>query len=324
MKKLIRNPKTPSPDKSGILFSRFLARKKIERRAGNSFKKNMQHITILIHCADQKGIIAAVTNFILNVEGNIVYIDQHVDREQNVFFMRLECELTNKNSNVTTIKNVFEQSIATDFGMEWEIYTMEQKPKMALFVSKYDHCLFDILGRFSAGELNVEIPLIISNHEDLKPIAERFKIPFFYIPFTKENKEEGEKQQIEILQKHEIDFVVLARYMQIITPNLISLYENKIINIHHSFLPAFPGAKPYHSAFKRGVKIIGATSHYVTAALDEGPIIEQDIARVSHINSVEDFIMKGRDLERIVLARAIKLHAERKTMVYGNKTVVFY
>jgi formyltetrahydrofolate deformylase len=284
----------------------------------------MQHITILIHCADQKGIIAAVTNFILNVEGNIVYIDQHVDREQNVFFMRLECELTNKNSNVTTIKNVFEQSIATDFGMEWEIYTKEQKPKMALFVSKYDHCLFDILGRFSAGELNVEIPLIISNHEDLRPIAERFKIPFFYIPFTKENKEEGEKQQIEILQKHEIDFVVLARYMQIITPNLISLYENKIINIHHSFLPAFPGAKPYHSAFKRGVKIIGATSHYVTAALDEGPIIEQDIARVSHINSVEDFIMKGRDLERIVLARAIKLHAERKTMVYGNKTVVFY
>lgn len=324
MRKLIRNPKTPSPDKSGILFSRFFAMKKIERRAGNSFKKNMQHITILIHCADQKGIIAAVTNFILNVEGNIVYIDQHVDREQNVFFMRLECELTNKNSNVTTIKNVFEQSIATDFGMEWEIYTMEQKPKMALFVSKYDHCLFDILGRFSAGELNVEIPLIISNHEDLRPIAERFKIPFFYIPFTKENKEEGEKQQIEILQKHEIDFVVLARYMQIITPNLISLYENKIINIHHSFLPAFPGAKPYHSAFKRGVKIIGATSHYVTAALDEGPIIEQDIARVSHINSVEDFIMKGRDLERIVLARAIKLHAERKTMVYGNKTVVFY
>ena len=284
----------------------------------------MQQITILIHCADQKGIIAAVTDFILKVEGNITYIDQHVDREQDVFFMRLECELTNKNSNVTAIKNVFEQSIAADFNMKWEIHTMEQKPKMALFVSKYDHCLFDILGRFSAGELNVEIPLIISNHEDLRPIAERFKIPFFFIPFTKENKEEGEKQQIELLQKHEINFVVLARYMQIITPNLISLYENKIINIHHSFLPAFPGAKPYHSAFKRGVKIIGATSHYVTAALDEGPIIEQDIARVSHINSVEDFIMKGRDLERIVLARAIKLHAERKTMVYGNKTVVFY
>jgi formyltetrahydrofolate deformylase len=284
----------------------------------------MQQITILIHCADQKGIIAAVTNFILKVEGNIVYIDQHVDVEQNVFFMRLECELTNKNIGLSMIKEDFEKTIATDFKMSWEIHIKDQKPKMALFVSKYDHCLFDILGRFSAGELNVEIPLIISNHEDLRPIAERFNIPFFCIPFTKENKEEGEKQQIALLKQHEIDFVVLARYMQIITPTLISLYENKIINIHHSFLPAFPGAKPYHSAFKRGVKIIGATSHYVTAALDEGPIIEQDITRVSHINSVDDFIMKGRDLERIVLARAIKLHAERKTMVYGNKTVVFY
>ena len=284
----------------------------------------MQQITILIHCADQKGIIAAVTDFILKIEGNIIYIDQHVDREQNVFFMRLECELTNKNSNLVAIKNVFQIAIANSFNMSWEIYAKEQKPKMALFVSKYDHCLFDILGRYSAGELNVEIPLIISNHEDLKPIAERFGIPFFYVPFTRDNKEEGEKRQIELLQKYEITFIVLARYMQIITPKLISLYENKIINIHHSFLPAFPGAKPYHSAFKRGVKIIGATSHYVTKDLDEGPIIEQDIARVSHINSVEDFIMKGRDLERIVLARAIKLHAERKTMVYDNKTVVFY
>lgn len=284
----------------------------------------MQKIIILIHCEDQKGIIAAVTDFILRIEGNITYIDQHVDFEQNVFFMRLECELTNPNSNLTAIKNVFEISIATDFKMSWEIHPKELKPKMALFVSKYDHCLFDILGRYSAGELNVEIPMIVSNHADLKPIAERFNIPFYYVPYTKENKEEGEKQQIELLEKNEIDFVVLARYMQIISPNLISLYENKIINIHHSFLPAFPGAKPYHSAFKRGVKIIGATSHYVTTALDEGPIIEQDITRVSHINSIEDFIMKGRDLERIVLARAIKLHAERKTMVFDNKTVVFY
>ncbi len=284
----------------------------------------MQKIIILIHCEDQKGIIAAVTDFILKIEGNITYIDQHVDFEQNVFFMRLECELTNANSNLSAIKNDFETSIAADFNMAWEIHPKELKPKMALFVSKYDHCLFDILGRYSAGELNVEIPMIVSNHEDLKPIAERFDIPFYYVPFTKENKEEGEKQQIELLQKNGIDFVVLARYMQIISPNLIALYENQIINIHHSFLPAFPGAKPYHSAFKRGVKIIGATSHYVTTALDEGPIIEQDITRVSHINSIEDFIMKGRDLERIVLARAIKLHAERKTMVYDNKTVVFY
>jgi formyltetrahydrofolate deformylase len=284
----------------------------------------MQKIIILIHCKDQKGIIAAVTDFILRVEGNIIYIDQHVDVEQNVFFMRLECELTNINSNLVAITNVFEQTIATDFKMEWEIHPKDRKQKMALFVSKYDHCLFDILGRYSAGEFKIEIPLIISNHEDLGPIAERFGIPYFYIPFTKDIKEEGEKKQIELLQKYEIDFIVLARYMQIITPNLISLYENKIINIHHSFLPAFPGAKPYHSAFKRGVKIIGATSHYVTAQLDEGPIIEQDITRVSHINSIENFIMKGRDLERIVLARAIKLHSERKTMVYDNKTVVFY
>jgi len=286
-------------------------------------KKFMQKIIILIHCEDQKGIIAAVTDFIVRVEGNIIYIDQHVDVEQNVFFMRLECELTNKNSNLAVIKNVFEQTIATDFKMSWEIHTKEQKPKTAIFVSKYDHCLFDILGRYSAGEFNMEIPLIVSNHEDLRSVAKRFDIPFYCIPFTKENKEEGEKQQIEILRKYEIDFIVLARYMQIITPDLISLYENKIINIHHSFLPAFPGAKPYHSAFKRGVKIIGATSHYVTNELDEGPIIEQDITRVSHINSIDDFIMKGRDLERIVLARAIKLHAERKTMVYNNKTVVF-
>jgi formyltetrahydrofolate deformylase len=284
----------------------------------------MQKITLLIHCEDQKGIIATVTNFILKVEGNITYLDQHVDIERNVFFMRLESELTNPTISLASIRAEFQQTIATDFNMSWDLYNKEVKPKMALFVSKYNHCLYDILGRYSAGELNVEIPLIISNHMDLKPIANQFNIPFFHVPFTKDNKESGEKQQIELLEKHEINFIVLARYMQIITPNLISLYENKIINIHHSFLPAFPGAKPYHSAFKRGVKIIGATSHYVTEELDEGPIIEQDITRVSHINSVDDFIMKGKDLERIVLARAIKLHAERKVMVYSNKTVVFY
>ena len=284
----------------------------------------MQKITLLIHCKDQKGIIAAVTNFILKVEGNITYIDQHVDVEQNVFFMRLESQLTNPEISLAAIKEDFEKTIAHDFNMAWDFYNKDLKPKMALFVSKYNHCLYDILGRYSAGELNVEIPLIISNHMDLKPIADQFNIPFYHVPFTKDNKEEGEKKQIELLKEFEVNFIVLARYMQIITPKLISLYENKIINIHHSFLPAFPGAKPYHSAFKRGVKIIGATSHYVTEELDEGPIIEQDISRVSHINSVEDFIMKGRDLERTVLARAIKLHSERKVMVYSNKTVVFY
>ena len=283
----------------------------------------MQKITLLIHCKDQKGIIAAVTSFISKVEGNITYLDQHVDVEQNVFFMRLEGEFSLK-TDFVAVKTIFEQTLAKDFSMSWNFNISGVKPRMALFVSKYNHCLYDILGRFSAEELNVEIPLIISNHNDLKSIADQFNIPFYHIPITKETKDEGEKRQLELLKKFEINFIVLARYMQIITPKMISLYENKIINIHHSFLPAFPGAKPYHSAFKRGVKIIGATSHYVTDALDEGPIIEQDIARVSHVNSVADFIMKGKDLERTVLARAIKLHAERKVMVYENKTVVFY
>ncbi|WP_348798715.1 formyltetrahydrofolate deformylase [Flavobacterium adhaerens] len=283
----------------------------------------MQRITILIHCEDKKAIISSVTNYIASIEGNIIYLDQHVDSDENVFFMRLECEFNKSDWNIESIKSHFQDNLATPFNMTWEMYTQDQKPKMALFISKYDHCLYDILGRYCAGELPLEIPLIISNHEDLQTVAERFGIPFFHVPFTKDNKEEGEKAQLTLLKQYDVDFIVLARYMQIITPNLIALYQNRIINIHHSFLPAFPGAKPYHSAFKRGVKIIGATSHYVTEELDEGPIIEQDITRVSHSHSIEDFIMKGRDLERIVLARAIKLHAERKTMVYNNKTVVF-
>lgn len=283
----------------------------------------MQKITILIHCEDQKAIISSVTNYIAGIEGNIIYLDQHVDANENVFFMRLECEFDSQNWDLESIKKDFQTNLADKFNMSWEIYTQEYKPRMALFISKYDHCLYDILGRYSAGELPLEIPLIISNHEDLKGVAERFEIPFHHIPFTKNIKEKGEKQQIALLQEYNINFIVLARYMQIITPKLISLYKNKIINIHHSFLPAFPGAKPYHSAFARGVKIIGATSHYVTEELDEGPIIEQDITRVSHSHSIEDFIVKGRDLERSVLARAIKLHAERKTMVYNNKTVIF-
>jgi formyltetrahydrofolate deformylase len=283
----------------------------------------MQKITILIHCEDQKAIIASVTNYISSIDGNIIYLDQHVDADENVFFMRLECEFSAKNWSIEAIKNDFQTNLAIPFNMSWEMYTQDEKPRMALFVSKYDHCLYDILGRYSAGELPLEIPLIISNHEDLRSVAERFEIPFHYVPFTKEIKAEGEQQQMDLLKEYDIDFIVLARYMQIITPNLIALYRNQIINIHHSFLPAFPGAKPYHSAFKRGVKIIGATSHYVTEGLDEGPIIEQDISRVSHSHSIDDFIMKGRDLERSVLARAIKLHAERKTMVYNNKTVVF-
>jgi formyltetrahydrofolate deformylase len=283
----------------------------------------MQKITILIHCKDRPNIIASVTNFIAKKDGNIVYIDQHVDREQNIFFMRLESEFAKESFSADAFRDAFKINLADEFEMKWRIYSSDRKPKMALFVSKYDHCLYDLLGRYNSGELNLEIPFIISNHLDLKPIADNFKIPYYFIPVTKETKAEAEQKQLELLEKYQINFIVLARYMQIISEKLIAEFPNKIINIHHSFLPAFVGAKPYHSAFKRGVKIIGATSHYVTEELDAGPIIDQGVTRVSHSHSIEDLISKGRDLEKIVLANAIKLHANRKVMVYNNKTVIF-
>jgi len=258
----------------------------------------MKKITLLIYCNDQSGII-----------------------EQNIFFMRLESEFSSFSMN--TFKTNFKQVLAEKFEMKWRIYNTEDKPKMALFVSKYDHCLYDILGRYNSGELHVEIPFIVSNHKDLKTIADGFNIPFYHIPVTKDTKAEAEEKQLQLLEKYSIDFIVLARYMQIVSGKLINKYPNKIINIHHSFLPAFVGAKPYHSAYKRGVKIIGATSHYVTEALDAGPIIEQDVARVSHTHAIKDLIAKGRDLEKIVLANAIKHHINRKVMVYNNKTVIF-
>ena len=283
----------------------------------------MKKITILIHCKDQSGIIAAVTNFIASKGGNIVYIDQHVDREDNMFFMRLECEFSVAVFSFDVFKNMFNEVIANKFEMTWQVYDSDTKPKMAIFVSKYSHCLYDILSRYNSGELDVEIPLIISNHPDLEGVAKSFNIPYYCIIVTKENKQQAEEEQLRLLKEYKIDFVVLARYMQIISSKLIAEYTDHIINIHHSFLPAFPGAKPYHSAYKRGVKIIGATSHYVTEELDEGPIIEQDITRVSHTHTIKDFILKGRDLEKIVLSRALKLHTQRKVMVYNNKTVVF-
>lgn len=283
----------------------------------------MKRITILINCKDTKGIIASVTNFISQQSGNIVYIDQYVDREEDMFFMRLECEFSLDAFNLNLFNNMFNEVIANKFEMNWQLHDEDSKPKMAVFVSKYSHCLYDILSRYKAGELEVEIPLIISNHPDLESIAKSFNIPYYYIKVSKESKDEAEKEQLRLLKEFNVNFIVLARYMQILSSELIEEYPDHIINIHHSFLPAFPGAKPYHSAYKRGVKIIGATSHYVTEDLDEGPIIEQDITRVSHTHTIKDFILKGRDLEKIVLSRAIKLHIERKVMVYNNKTVVF-
>lgn len=283
----------------------------------------MKNITILINCKDSKGIIASVTNFIHQQSGNIVYIDQHVDRVDDMFFMRLECEFSTAVFSTEVFKNIFAEVIGNKFEMTWQLHDSDAKPKMAIFVSKYEHCLYDILSRYSSKELGVEIPLIISNHPDLEHIAKSFNIPYYCVKVTKETKQQAEEEQLKLLKEFDIDFVVLARYMQIVSPKLIEEYKNKIINIHHSFLPAFPGAKPYHSAYQRGVKIIGATSHYVTEDLDEGPIIEQDITRVTHTHTIKDFILKGRDLEKIVLSRALKLHTQRKVMVFNNKTVVF-
>lgn len=278
-------------------------------------------IIILINCPDQKGIISSVTGFIHSQKGNIVYLDQHVDKPSNVFFMRLESEF--KTIDLDLLQNNFDKELSVKYDMQWSLHVDNKKPKMALFVSKYNHCLYDLLSRFNSGELPVEIPFILSNHPDLRYVADQFDIPYYHIPFSRENREACEEQQIALLKEFKVDFIVLARYMQIVSGNLIDLYPNKIINIHHSFLPAFAGAKPYHAAFKRGVKIIGATSHYVTEELDAGPIIEQDVTAVSHIHSISDFISKGRDLEKIVLSRAVKLHVYRKTMVYNNKTVIF-
>lgn len=282
----------------------------------------MSKLTLLIHCPDTSGIIAAVTSYFYKHKGNIIYIDQYVDVENKIFFMRLECEF-NYDIELNDFREQFRIDIAETYKMSWHMFPANSELRMAVFVSKYDHCLYDILGRYRSGELNVVIPLIISNHRDLEPIAKSFDIPFYHIPVLKDKKEEAEAKQLELLKKENIDFIVLARYMQIVSEKLIRTFPNRIINIHHSFLPAFAGAKPYHFAYKRGVKIIGATCHYVTEELDAGPIIEQDITRISHSHSVNDLISKGRDLEKIVLARGIKLHLNRKTLVYNNKTIVF-
>ncbi|MCD8165996.1 MAG: formyltetrahydrofolate deformylase [Bacteroides sp.] len=283
----------------------------------------MTTVKLLLHCEDKPGILAEVTDFITVNKGNIVYLDQYVDHMENIFFMRIEWELKGFLIPKEKIEDYFETLYAQKYGMSFRLYFSDVKPRMAIFVSKMSHCLYDILARYTAGEWNVEIPLIISNHPDMAHVAERFDIPYYVFPITKENKVEQEEKEMALLAEHNVNFIVLARYMQVISENMIEAYPNRIINIHHSFLPAFVGAKPYHAAFERGVKIIGATSHYVTTELDAGPIIEQDVVRITHKDSVTELVNKGKDLEKIVLSRAVQKHIERKVLAYKNKTVIF-
>jgi formyltetrahydrofolate deformylase len=286
-------------------------------------RTNKNSAILLMHCNDQKGIVADVTEFINNNQGNIITLDEHVDRLDKVFYMRIEWELNGFLIPQEKIADFFGTLIAAKFGMTWNIYFSDQRQRMAIFVSKLSHCLYDILSRVHSGEWDVDIPLIVSNHRDLEPVSKQFGIDFHLVEKNGNNREEAEQRELELLEKHVITFVVLARYMQVVSEDFIKHYPNKIINIHHSFLPAFPGAKPYHSAYQRGVKIIGATSHYVTGDLDAGPIIDQDIVRITHRDSIDRLIMKGKDVEKLVLSRAILMHLQHRILVYNNRTVVF-
>lgn len=278
---------------------------------------------LLIHCPDQGGIIAGVTDFIFKNGGNIIDLDEHVDPQERVFFMRVEWDLSNFRIDDQDIGHVFTEQLAGHYQMQWQLHFSSEVPRIAIFVSKLSHCLYDLLSRCRQSEWRAEIPLIISNHPELEAVAKQFDIDFHVLPAGKKNKKQQEQKQQTLLQEHNIDLVVLARYMQVLSDDFIQGYQNRVINIHHSFLPAFPGARPYHSAHERGVKIIGATSHYVTAELDAGPIIEQDVTHVSHKDSIEDLIRKGRDLEKIVLSRAVWHHLQHKVLAFNNRTVVF-
>ncbi len=285
--------------------------------------ENTDQAILLIHCRDRKGLIAVVTQFLADHNGNIIDLDEHVEKQEGIFFMRAHWELEGFDIPKDEIREVFEEKIAKPYDMKWELHFTDKRPRMALFVSGSSHCMYDILARQYSGEYNIDILLIISNHTRHQALADRYEIPFHHFEINKENKANVERTQLELLKKNRIDFLVLARYMQILSPEFIRAYPHKIINIHHSFLPAFAGAKPYHRAYERGVKIIGATSHYVTEDLDAGPIIEQDVVKISHKDSVSELVRKGQDLEKIVLSRAIWSHLQRKTLVYKNKTVVF-
>jgi formyltetrahydrofolate deformylase len=280
---------------------------------------------LLLHCPDQPGIISELTKFITDNHGNIVYLDQYVDHEEGIFFMRIEWELEQFLIPRDKVRDYLQTLYAQRYSMTFNLYFSDERPRMAIFVSRMSHCLYDLLARYKAGEWAVDIPCIISNHEDLRFVAEQFDIPFYVWSIDKDhsNKAEVEAAEMELLRRERITFIVLARYMQIISDDMIAQYPHHIINIHHSFLPAFVGAKPYHQAWRRGVKIIGATSHYVTAELDAGPIIEQDVARISHKDTPDSLVRKGRDLEKIVLSRAVTKHIERKILTYKNKTIIF-
>jgi formyltetrahydrofolate deformylase len=282
---------------------------------------------LLISCPDRKGEVATIADFVYRHNGNILHADEHGDAESGLFLMRVEFDATDfdidlSQSDLADFSKHF-SPIAETFAMKWRLARSSQRPRMIVLVSKYDHCVVDLLYRQQSGELACDIPLIISNHPDNRAVADFYKIPYAVVPFTKDNKAQAEARIQSLIDEHRPDFMVLARYMQILSNEFVHRYPQRIINIHHSFLPAFVGARPYHQAFERGVKIIGATSHYVTEVLDDGPIIEQDVVRVSHRDTVEDLIRKGRDLEKIVLSRAVRWHVENRVLVYGNKTVVF-
>jgi formyltetrahydrofolate deformylase len=278
---------------------------------------------LLIACPDQRGLVASIADFISRHDGNILHADEHGDSQSDRFLMRVEFDPSQFDIELDRFAAYF-SPIAERFGMEWRLAQSAHRPKMVILVSKYDHCLADLLYRHKSGELVCDIPLIISNHADNRAMAEFYRIPYRTVPVPKEHKREAEQNILSLLKQHAPDFIVLARYMQILSREFVNEYPHRIINIHHSFLPAFVGAKPYHQAFERGVKLIGATSHYVTDLLDDGPIIEQDVARISHRDSLDDLLQKGRDLEKVVLSRAVRWHVENRVLLYGNKTVVFH
>ena len=278
--------------------------------------------TLLITCPDARGIVAAIADFLHQHNANILHADQHQDAENNLFLMRVEWDLAGFSLDEASFNQAF-AAIADKFCMQWQLKLSQHKARVAIMVSQYDHCLADLLHRHKSGELACEIPLVISNHRDTEKLVQFYGVDFHYIPVTKDNKAEAEAAQFKLFDEYNIDLIVLARYMQILSPDFVSRYPQRIINIHHSFLPAFIGARPYHRAFERGVKLIGATGHYVTEVLDEGPIIEQGIERISHRDQVEDLIQKGRDLERVVLSKAVRWHIENRILLYANKTVIF-